>query len=238
MVYLIITTFCAFFIKGVAGFANTLVFSSMMSFQAANRDISPLELLLGYPSNAILMLKGIKRVKFKQLYLIVLLVLLGNIPGVWLLSRVNAHHIKIVFGIVIMLFSAKMGVELYLKKKKKEKSTWITFSIGILSGLLSGLFGIGALLAVYVDRISDNNEDFKANMCTIFFIENTFRIGLYIFSGLLTVSLFLQALSMMPIVLLALLLGMKLSERLDALLVRKIVIVMLFFSGFSLLFQA
>lgn len=39
----------AYFIKGMCGFANTLVFTSILSFGTANSNISPIDLLLGYP---------------------------------------------------------------------------------------------------------------------------------------------------------------------------------------------
>ncbi len=44
----------AYFIKGLCGFANTLVLTSILSFGAANASISPIDLLLGYPANLIL----------------------------------------------------------------------------------------------------------------------------------------------------------------------------------------
>lgn len=50
----IIAAFTAYFIKGLCGFANTLVFTSILSFGAANANISPVELLIGYPTNFIL----------------------------------------------------------------------------------------------------------------------------------------------------------------------------------------
>lgn len=43
--------FLAYFVKGLAGFANTLVFSSIVSFQAPNRITAPVDLLLGFPAN-------------------------------------------------------------------------------------------------------------------------------------------------------------------------------------------
>ena len=54
MVYWIIATLCAFFVKGLCGFANTLVFTSILSFGNANINISPVELILGYPTNLII----------------------------------------------------------------------------------------------------------------------------------------------------------------------------------------
>ena len=49
-----LATFVAFFIKGLCGFANTLVFTTILGFGEANVNISPVELLLGFPSNLIL----------------------------------------------------------------------------------------------------------------------------------------------------------------------------------------
>ena len=54
MIWWIAATLCAFYVKGLCGFANTLVFTTVMSFGVSNRNISPVELLLGYPSNAII----------------------------------------------------------------------------------------------------------------------------------------------------------------------------------------
>ena len=48
MIWWIAATICAFFVKGLCGFANTLVFTTVMSFGMSNRNISPVELLLGY----------------------------------------------------------------------------------------------------------------------------------------------------------------------------------------------
>ena len=46
-----IAAFTAYFVKGLCGFANTLVFTTILSFGTANASISPVDLLLGYPAN-------------------------------------------------------------------------------------------------------------------------------------------------------------------------------------------
>ena len=48
--------------------------------------------------------------------------------------------------------------------------------IGVASGVLCGLFGVGALLAAYVSRVTDDSQSFKANISAVFMIDNTFRI--------------------------------------------------------------
>ena len=57
----ILAAVAAYFIKGLCGFANTLVFTSILSFGVANANISPIDLLLGYPTNLILTWKNRKR---------------------------------------------------------------------------------------------------------------------------------------------------------------------------------
>lgn len=56
----LIAALMAYFVKGICGFANTLVFTAILSFGAANARISPVDLLLGYPANLILTWKNRK----------------------------------------------------------------------------------------------------------------------------------------------------------------------------------
>ena len=43
----------AYFIKGLCGFGNTLILTSIMAFRINNSAITPIDLLLGYPANLI-----------------------------------------------------------------------------------------------------------------------------------------------------------------------------------------
>ena len=54
MVWLIVATLAASFIKGVCGFANTLVFTTILSFSFNNIQITPMDLIIGYPANMIM----------------------------------------------------------------------------------------------------------------------------------------------------------------------------------------
>ena len=162
------------------------------------------------------------------------LVLLGNIPGIFLLKNVNPQTIKVIFGFVI----AAIGIEMFLresKEKKSRKSKIVLGIIGLLSGVLCGLFGIGALLAAYVNRVTDNNNAFRANICVVFLIENTFRIIIYMSMGILTFDILKQAAVLIPAMLTGLFLGIKSSQILDERIVKKTVIIMLLISGIALI---
>jgi uncharacterized membrane protein YfcA len=226
----IIATFAAFFIKGLCGFANTLVFTSIMGFGAANVDISPVELILGYPSNMILTFRNRKLLKAKIFLLLSALVVLGSIPGALLLKNADVRYLKIVSGAVVLLIGIEMLLREYNIGKLKESKP-LLYAIGVLSGVLCGLFGIGALLAAYVGRVTETGDEFKANISAVFIVDNTFRIVLYSLLGVITPDSVKQAALLLPVMLVGLFAGIKSAKYPDEKTVRKLVIVLLIVSG-------
>ena len=94
MIWWIIATLSAFYVKGLCGFANTLVFTTVMSFGVSNRNISPVELLLGYPSNAIIAYRERKSINPRLCLPLAALVVLGSIPGMLLLKNADTGAVK------------------------------------------------------------------------------------------------------------------------------------------------
>lgn len=119
--------------------------------------------------------------------------------------------------------------------KKTKQSKVVLSIIGILSGLLCGLYGVGALLGAYVNRVTDDSHAFKANICVVFLVENTFRIVLYTVLGIITFDILEQAVILIPIMLIGLWLGMLSSKVLNEKIVKRIVIIMLMVSGAALI---
>lgn len=239
MIWFIIATLVAFFIKGLCGFANTLIFNGILSYTANNINISPLEVVLGYPSNIILVWKERKSLNWKIWLPLTALVVAGSIPGIFLLKHTDAGLLKVIFGIVVIV----IGIEMLFREMKSSKSSnrtaggskMVLVLIGIISGLLCGLYGVGALLAAYVSRVSENSHEFKANICVVFVVENTIRIILYVATGILTLAVLRQVVILIPFMLAAVFLGMKSSSVLNEKIIKKIVIVLLILSGIVLI---
>ena len=233
MGWMIFATVCAYFIKGLCGFANTLVFSTILSFSTNNVNISPVELVLGLPSNIMISYKERKSVDWKVCLPLASLVLLGDIPGILLLKNTNTQVIKGIFGFVIIAIGVEMLLREYMRKTKKSQLLLIT--IGILSGILCGLYGIGALLAAYMGRVTDNSSSFKGNLCIVFLIDNLFRLVMYGVTAIITLATLKQSVILFPFMALGLFLGMKGSSFLDEKKIKKLVIIMLILSGVSLI---
>ena len=213
MGWMMFAAVCAYFIKGLCGFANTLVFSIILSFSTNNVNISPVELVLGLPSNIMISYKERKSVDWKVCLLLAGLVLLGDIPGILMLKNTDTQVIKGIFGFVIIAIGLEMLFREYMGSAKKSQILLIV--IGVLSGILCGLYGIGALLAAYMGRVTDNSSAFKGNLCIVFLIDNLFRLVMYSVTGIITVDTLKQSVILIPFMGLGLYLGMKGSSFLD-----------------------
>lgn len=236
-ILMIFAAICAYVVKGMCGFANTLVFSTILSFQRSNINISPVELLVGYPSNVVIAVKERHALSAKVYLPLSLMVIAGSIPGAFLLKNGDTRWIKLLFGFAVV----GIGVEMLLRERKKngrdsgkKSSPVVLGGIGVLSGLLCGLFGIGALLAAYVSRTTENNSAFRGNLCIVFLVENTFRIFLYSGLGILNGEVCRLAFGLMPFMVLGLAAGMMLAKICSEKVVKQAVIVMLILSGVSL----
>lgn len=236
MILWAIATFAAFFVKGMCGFANTLVFTSILSYGTANVNISPIELLIGYPMNLLMTWNNRKELKTKIWLPLSLLVLLGSIPGAIMLKNIDAGIIKVFFGFVVTALGLQMFVQEY-QKKQTEPSKIMLLLISVFGGMLCGIFGVGALLGVCVTRMTKTGSEFKGNVSAVFSVENTTRLFTYGMLGLFTPSAIRMALVMLVVALLGMFLGSKFSKGFRDKTVKKMVNVLLILSGIVLIIQ-
>lgn len=240
MIPFVIAAFVSYFVKGLCGFANMLVFGSILSFSVDNIDISPIGLILGLPANMVMTWKNRQNLNWRIWAPIAVLVLLGNIPGTFLLQTGDAKLIKILFGVAIILIGIEMLYREYSSNRidkapnaKRGNKAFLMF-IGLISGVLCGLYGVAVLLAVYMSRVTDNDSSFKANMCAVLITENIFRVIAYGIAGILSLQNIGQAMMLFPVMAIGLWLGMKCSDRLNKAVAKKIVVIMILLSGVSL----
>lgn len=134
-----------------------------------------------------------------------------------------------------------IGFEMLLREfqtKKMKPSKVVLVMIGVLSGLLCGLYGIGALLGAYINRVTDNSSSFKANICVVFLIDNTFRIILYGLWGIITFNILKQVIALLPFMFIGLILGIISGKFLNEKIIKKIVVIMLIISGAALILNS
>ena len=230
--WILVTAF-AYFVKGVTGFANTLIITGVMAFSSANAAITPVEVLLGFPSNALMVWKERRNIQPRKFIPVTLLLLAGTVPGALLLKTIDARAIKILCGLVF----TGLGLQMLLlgaKQGKLKPNRAVLTAIAVASGIMGGLFGIGALMSTYMSRVTEDSHAFKGNLCAVFICDNLFRIGLYACWGMINAEVLRQALILLPCMLIGLLAGMYCARFLKEDAVKRVIQIMLVISGVAL----
>ncbi len=223
-----------YFIKGVAGIGNTLVVTSAMSYTRTNAEITPVELLLCVPTNLAVTWVYRRHINWKLAIAPMCMVLAGDVLGVLLLKNVDVTAMKAVFGVVLILLSVEQLWRELRGKPGKAAHPALMLALGISAGVLCGMFGVGALLAAYLSRVTTDDATYKGTMSIIFTVENAFRIVAYSATGLLTTASLINAAMLLPFMGAGLFLGIRLSSRMNARAMRIIIGVMLLISGVPL----
>lgn len=233
MILWIIAALIAGFIKGLCGVGDAPVFSSLMSFAENNIDISPVSLIPSLPANALITWQNRKSLQKKVWVPMALLLIAGTIPGTILLKNADTGKLKLFFGFFIIFIGILMlWNELSFRKIKPSK--WLLFAVGVISGLSSGLFGIGVMLVVYISMTTDDMSAFKGNICAIFFSENLARLVMYLILGMFTSSVLTHAALILPFQFAGIFLGMKSASYLDERKAKLTVMSVLILSGIAI----
>ncbi|MBQ6504496.1 MAG: sulfite exporter TauE/SafE family protein, partial [Flexilinea sp.] len=185
MLLWVVAALVAGFIKGLCGVGDAPVFSSIMSFAENNIDISPVSLIPSLPANLYITWQNRKALQRRVWVPMALLLIAGTIPGTILLKNADTGKLKLFFGFFIIFVGILMLFN-ELNTKKVKPSKWLLFAVGVISGISSGLFGIGVMLIVYITMTTNDMRSFKGNICAIFASENIIRLVMYLILGMFT----------------------------------------------------
>jgi uncharacterized protein len=230
-IFLFISALFAYFVKGITGFGNTLVMGPLFSFVISNRLITPVDLLLSIPTNVYIVWRERKNISMKVVIPLSIMLLAGIIPGTFLLKVGNDWILKSILGVIIV----GIAIEMLTRKPNISGTTKtnpiLLIFIGIMSGILAGLYGIGVLLIAYISRTTDNKSEFRANICCVFLVDNIFRFFLYLYTGILNKEAFSMTLFLLPAVIIGMMIGVKVDSNMKEETVKKSVVVLLIISG-------
>ena len=225
----------AYFVKGITGFGNTLVMAPLFSFVVSNRFTTPVDLLISIPTNAYLVWRNRKYLSFRTVAPMSIMLLAGIIPGIMLLKTGNDLLLKSILGVVIIA----LGIEMLYRKPEQQPSgkgnKVLLAIVGLVSGVLAGMYGISAFLVAYISRTSADRGQFRANLCTLFLVDNIFRLFWYSAAGIMTLEIIKFTVFAAPAVVMGMYIGTKVDTGLKEETVRKATIYLLIVSGAVLL---
>jgi uncharacterized membrane protein YfcA len=166
------------------------------------------------------------------------MLLVGVIPGIMLLKSGNDLILKTVLGVVIVALGIEMLYRKPVQQDEVKGRKGFLVIVGIISGVLAGMYGISAFLVAYISRTSADRSQFRANLCSLFLVDNIFRLFWYSAAGILTMDIIRFTIFLAPAVVLGMYFGTKVDTGLKEETVRKATIYLLVVSGAVLLIRS
>lgn len=231
-----LTAVCAGIVQTVTGFGAGIVLMTVMphffDMVAASAITSAINLGL----TTTLVWRYRRFVRFELVTMPTFVYTLSAIVIINFLSFFNLKKLSIAFGVFLLLLSLYYLV--FSEHASGSKKWWIVFLCSLISGLSSGLFGIGGpLMATCFLVMTDNYERYTGNLQFLFLIAGIFNFFARIANGIYTVD-------MLPLTLLCCLfinvgkrLGIAVAGRMNARAIKKTVYLFVGLSGVMVLLE-
>jgi uncharacterized protein len=184
IIVVLLTSVTAYFIKGLVGFGPSLLIVPVLSIFFGFKTAVVIATLADMTSSGLIYFKERKKVKFKQIGIIIAGLFIGTVFGVRLFNLVSVDLLKRVFGFFLIVIVLK---NIIFKNKKEKIQTFNkskAFLVGIFGGILGGLFNTnGPPIVMYLDKVTENKKNMRSNLSAVFFINAIWRAILYMRAG-------------------------------------------------------
>ena len=221
-----------FYVQTVVGFAASLfaipILLSVLPMQEAIALMSVFLLIF----SIILVYQNWNSIEKKTVMELSIGIFIGLTGGILFLKLGNPVILKKLLGVFTLLFV----IYQYLNKRKLKIPGKLGVFFGLAGGLFSGMFSAGGpTYVMYVYNRIDSASVFRATLIGILAITNTFRVPMLVVSDILTIHTLLMALYLLPVFVLALLLGNRTYQKVNEGKFRHILMILLGISGISLI---
>ena len=224
----------AFFFRSFSGFGGALLSIPLLALLFPLKFIVPVESVLEVVLSILLVPAAIRKVDRANLLRLLGGAVPGSLVGVFLLASWANRHMEIILG------TAVIGVGLFFLRKTPSRAVvsgrW-GLAAGFAGGLLGGMFGTsGPAYVAFLSSQALNKAAFRATLIVLFAVEYAWRLGLYAHQGLLDIQGLQLALSLLPALIAATLLGHFVHLRVGEKVFRRWVAIFLLVSGTLCLF--
>ncbi|MFW5739043.1 MAG: sulfite exporter TauE/SafE family protein [Myxococcota bacterium] len=224
-------------VETVAGFGATVI------ALAVGVQLVPIELLvvtlvlIGVVQSSWIVARGRMHVRMRLLFTRILpLCVLGLGVGNLLFHHVDAQLLKVVLGAFVVAFSGWRLWQLFTGRDIKALSPAVGAGLLTAGGFFHGLFAAGGPLVVYyASRTIDERHAFRATLSSLWLILNIVLLTSYWAHGQLARPPVSLAITLLPAVVVGVVVGEILHSRVNEILFRKVVQVLLFATGVCLL---
>lgn len=225
----------AFYTRSFLGFGAALISVPLLVHIFPIKFVVPMEVILDVVLSIFLIREELSNVRFKILIPLIIGGALGTVLGTYFLkSFANAFLLK-VLGMIIVLFSLNLLVKRSYYISLPSFYGWIS---GLAGGVLGGMFGTsGPPYVMYLVNQIKRKEVLRASLIGLFAVDSTFRLLYYIVNGLVTKSVLMMSIYLLPALMLGILLGKVHFRIVREAIYKKFVVILLIISGLVLIIK-
>ena len=229
--------FFAFVIRGMSGFGAGMIAVPLLAFVIPLQFAVPLCSLLVFVLFVILVIRDRRQVVWDELKLLVPPTIVGALAGLWLFAILDNRMLVMMLGTFLVLYAGYMlAVSLLGLPQLRCSQRW-ALPAGFFGSFFDTLFGGGGgtLVVIYINARGIGRAGFRATVAALWFTEMIARIGGYAWAGFYDASTLWLLAALLPLMWAGTVVGERLSNKVEAETVARILAVMLLASGVSLL---
>ena len=211
IVIIICIVFVSTLTRSTFGFGDALIAMPLLALFIDIKIATPLIALIAFFIAFSILIRNWKKVEFKSAWRLIVASLVGIPIGLWYLKDVNENIIKLILGIIILIFAIYNLVKPKLIQFKTEKYAWI---FGLFAGILGGAYNTnGPPIVIYSSLKKWNPQNFRATLQGYFFITGILLIVSHGIAGNFTSEVITYFAYCLPVVLIAVIIGARLNKR-------------------------
>ncbi len=217
----------------MSGFGSSLIMVPLMLLFIDIKLVIPVALILNLISCIGIAITS--RSFIKKSYLLPLIIggLTGAMIGTYFLATFENIILKKIYGIIIILFALNT---LFPKMRLKTSNKLYGVLSGFISGILSAVYQSGGPPAViYLTHQIRKKQVFRATLIVFWVVLAFWVLFLYLYSGLINISVINFSVFLLPALILGTIFGSKLYIKINETLFKKTIGTILIITGILLI---
>lgn len=215
--------------QGLTGFGFSLVSVPILVAILTPRTVIPVVLLLSVLLNLQLYIHVRKAADLRRIAPLVVTGIASMPVGTWLLVRLDVAVIKLVVGVVILIFSLAFLTGF---RRESENERLGLSLVGLASGTLNGMISMsGPPVILFLTNQGVAKQAFRASLITYFLFLNLATVPVFLAGGLLSGQVLKYALASVPALILGAYTGNRLVHRIPEHHFRTVVLLVVIIAG-------
>lgn len=185
VVFVLAISFLATLVRSTFGFGESLIAVPLFVLFIPLNVAVPLSVLMSIFVASVVVIQDHREIHFNSAKWLILYALLGIPFGLLILSYGNEYWVKIVLGLLIVIYSAYTMLTKNVPRLEHDSRGWL-FACGFLSGVFGGAYGLnGPPLIVYGNMRRWSAKHFRATLQAYFLPASFIGVVGYAVQGLL-----------------------------------------------------